>query len=248
MIPIVSILILTYNRVKLASKCIPQILDNIGSIENEVLILDNHSSDGTYDWLLEYKKADIRVTDAFTAKKNTGVEAINTLAKIAKGKYILKVDDDVNVPKNFAKQLVNAYEEVNEDKLLFLGWDFPWQGVKTFATRSGKSLYKGDRGKTIILPKGKVYINYTPSKWLINGVCRLSPRKKFLDMGGHPEGVVYGVDYLISKRAEEYGYWIGYYVPNNLKDLVQHLGNADTPEYRAFKDAQLYKHRCPKDW
>ncbi|KKL10427.1 hypothetical protein LCGC14_2555940, partial [marine sediment metagenome] len=202
-----------------------------------------NSTDGTYDWLIEYKKADCRVTKIFGSNKNIGVEAINNLAEEAKGKYILKVDDDVFVPKNFAKRLICAYEEVNEEKLLFLGWDMAWQD-STFATRSGKKLYRGENGKTIVLSnKDKVLITYHPSKWMINGACRLCKRETFLEIGGHPKGVIYGVDHLISREAEKHGYWVGYL---NSKDFVEHVGNTDTTEYRKMKDAQLVKFKCPR--
>ena len=44
--PKVSILILTYNRVNLASDCIPTIIDRIGNIDDEVLIWGG----GIWEW------------------------------------------------------------------------------------------------------------------------------------------------------------------------------------------------------
>ena len=50
MIPKLSILILTYNRVDLSSQYIPQLVSKIGNIDAEVLIWDNGSSAGSFDW------------------------------------------------------------------------------------------------------------------------------------------------------------------------------------------------------
>jgi glycosyltransferase involved in cell wall biosynthesis len=240
--PVVSILILTYNRLKMSKRYIPGILECLGDIETEVLIWDNCSTDGTYDWLEEYGRADCRITKVFGAHKNIGVEATNMLAKEARGKYIIKIDDDVGAPVNFAKRMVAAYEEANEKKLLFLGWDMGW-GERTFAKRSGMKLYKGTRGKVVTLNTDeRILISYEPMHWMVNGVCRFSPRKPFLKIGGHPKGIIYGVDYLVSKRAHRHGYWIGFF---ETKDLVNHFGGAEDKEYRNMKNAELAKHGAP---
>jgi glycosyltransferase involved in cell wall biosynthesis len=238
----VSILILTFNRLQTTEKYVPLIIDRIGNIDAEVLIWDNGSSDGTYDWLENYKVADCRVSRTFGTEENYGLEAINFLAERAKGEYILKIDDDVFPPCNFAKRLVNAYEELSEEKLIFLGWDMAWNG-KTFATRSGLRLYKKPYGKTVALKNGdRIYISFDNHPWLMNGICRLSPTKKFLEIGGHPKGVKYGVDYLVTKTAKRQGYWIGYFSTN---DLVQHMSPQDTLAYRTFKNEQLQNNGAP---
>ena len=250
MIPKVSILVLTYNRLHLSSRYIPLILNNAGNIPAEMLIWDNGSSDGSYDWGVSFGQADCQVTHVIGHHKNIGMEAFNSLAKKAQGKYIIKVDDDIEVPKNFAERLVNAYEQAAEKRLLFLGWDMPWPrgpkaGGDTFATRSGMGLYQGRQGKTIqINEKEKVLIHYNPENWMINGVCRLSLRDKFLKIGGHPKRIVYGVDKHISIKAAQQGYWIGYF---NSPDLVYHRGLQDSPEYRAMKDVELQKVNSPRD-
>jgi GT2 family glycosyltransferase len=222
---------------------VPKIVDSIGPIRNEILIWDNRSTDGTFDWLSQYGRADCRVTEIFGSDKNIGMEAINRMAKVATGNYILKIDDDMEVPVDFAKRMVGAYEEVGEEKLMFLSWNMPWRD-NTFAARSGLALYKEPRGKTVNLKSSeRVLINYTPSKWMANGACRLSPRKDFLKMGGHPKGVIYGVDHRVSIRAEERGYWIGYL---DGPDLVHHRGGRDSEKYRKLKDRELKKHNCPR--
>ncbi len=249
MTPVVSILILTFNRMHMSSEYIPAIIDSIGPISHEVLIWDNGSTDGSYDWLYTYSQADCRITKIFGHHKNIGMEAINNLAEEATGKYILKVDDDVIVPRKFAQRIVGAYEKVNEPKLLFLGWDIPWgggprAGGNTFATRSGMKQYSRDLGKVVALPgRERVLINFNPRMWMINGVCRLSPRKTFLEIGGHPKGIVYGVDKHISKRASKHGYWIGFY---NTPDLVDHRGLGETEAYRKMKDRELARVGSPR--
>lgn len=232
----VSVLILTYNRLSVSSERIPTIVDSIGNIKSEVLIWDNHSKDGSYDWVLNYGRADCRVYKVFGADQNYGVEAINFLAEAARGEYILKVDDDVTVPKNFAERMVAAYEHVNCERLLYLGWDMVW-GKSTFATRSGEGIYR-KHGEIRKLPGGgRVLLLRCLDRFMVNGVCRLSKRDKFLELGGHPKGVIYGVDGLVCTAAHAKGYWGGFLT--HPIDLVKHDGAQDSKEMRNLKDQQL---------
>lgn len=238
--PIVSILILTFNRLNLSSNYVPRIVEETNN--GEILIWDNFSTDGTLDWLMDYEKTKDNVR-VFAGNKNFGMEAINFLAKKARGKYILKVDDDVLVPPNFAERLVQAYQKANQEKILFLGWDMAW-GETTFATRSGMKLYKEPRGKVLNINNGeRILINFNPSKWMINGVCRLSAKDKFIKIGGHPAGVIYGVDKIISNIAAEAGYWTGFF---SSSELVIHDQASDLPDYRKFKDLELERIGSPR--
>ena len=239
----VSILMLTYNRLEMTKKCLPSALDKIGDFPCEVLIWDNHSTDGTFDWLVDYGRADCRITKVFESDENIGMEAINYLAKEATTKYILKIDDDLELPNDFVRRIIAAYEELNEEKLLFLSWDMKWMAGKTFATRSGKEPYRDERGFIRDLSTGeKAYVSKQADFFMVNGACRLSLRSKFLEIGGHPEGIIYGVDKHISKRAADHGLWVAFL---SGPDLVLHLGTDEDPEYRKFKNEQLKKHDSP---
>lgn len=243
----VSVLTATYNRLQVTSSHIPNICSKLGK-DVELLIWDNGSEDGSADWVYEFGSVDPRVTKVFLNETNTGMMAFNEMAKEASGKYILKIDDDMNPPENFANRLADIYEKIGEDRLMYLGWDMPWPktpkaGGDTFATRSGNLPYDGGKGKVISYPEGNVYITFDPSKWLMNGACRLCLRDRFLETGGHPDGIIYGVDYHASVRAKEHGYWIGYFSPS---DLVEHCGVNDTKDYRAFKDKELRKVKSPR--
>jgi len=238
---LVSILILTYNRFEISTKYIPELVSNLGDVECEVLIWDNFSNDGTFDWLQDYKKCDDRISNVFGSDKNIGMEAINYLAEAAKGDYIIKVDDDVEVPYNFPEKLITAYEVTNEPKLCMLSWDMPWRN-NTFALRSGRGMYRKPRGSRAHVPGGTVYYTYHPDTWMVNGVCRLSPRKMFLEMGGHPKGIIYGVDYQVSKRAARKGLYTGFF---HSHELVIHVGFSDTPKYRAMKNKCLKSAGAP---
>jgi len=240
--PVVSILVTTFNRVDLSSIYVPKLLNRAGNIPVELLIWDNGSYDGSFDWAYTFGTADCRVTEVIGHSKNIGVEATTHLAKRARGKYIIKVDDDIEVPSDYAVRLVNAYERVPNDRLLFISWDMPWTNG-TFAKRSGMSLYKPPNGDRFNLPnKERLLVSYRLNKWLINGACRFSPRDKFLEIGGHPKGIIYGVDEKVSKIAHEHGYYGGYL---STQDLITHRGCTDTPAYRQMKNNELARIGSP---
>lgn len=241
--PTVSILTTTYNRVELSSTYVPKLLDRVGNISAELLIWDNGSNDGSYDWAYTYGKADCRVSNVVGSNKNLGMEAFNTLCTDARGKYVIKVDDDIEVPEGFGERLVRAYETIQNPRIMLLSWDMPWNDG-TFAKRSGLSLYKPPRGENHQLPNGdRALISYELDKWLINGACRLSPREEFIRMGGHPQGILYGVDMHVSARAHAKGYCGGYLTSN---DLLVHHGLNDTPAYRKMKDQELERVGSPR--
>lgn len=241
-----SVLVLTFNRKKLVSQLVPDIINKVGVDDVEFMFWDNNSTDGTFDWIESFKLTINKPIRVFPSEKNYGIEATNFLAKEAVGSYVLKVDSDLELPRNYGKKLIEAYEEAKQhvdDKLLFLSYDMQW-GTKTFATRSGMSLYKPPTGKIIQYKDSKILIHFKPSKWLVNGACRLSERGRFLEYGQHPVSIKYGVDYKVSKKAEKNGFYIGYYSDGN---PVIHKGTNDTKSYRKFKDEELSKHGCPKD-
>jgi len=242
MLPEVSILVITFNRVELSAQYIPMFLERAGNVNTELLIWDNGSIDGSFDWGYTYSKADCRVHKVVGSNKNIGVEATTHLAKIARGKYIIKLDDDIEVPNRYAERLVSAYKQLQNDKVLFISWDMPWTD-NTFAKRSGMSLYKPPNGEIVnLLDHSRLLISHRLDRWLINGACRFSPRDKFLEIGGHPKGIIYGVDEKISKIAHNHGYHGAYL---STKDLIMHRGTIDTPAYRRMKNNELARIGSP---
>ena len=231
----VSILILTHNRCKLSKEFIPKIIENIGETDTDVLIWDNGSTDGSFDWLCCYGLREPRVSFVCSSPKNYGLEAINFLAEQSKSKYIVKVDDDIEVPFGFVDDLIQAYEEVNDERLLHITYDMKWHTGKSFALRSGRKVFKRFGEIRRVGNKHEILIIKKPSKFMVNGVCRLCEREKFLNIGGHPAGCLYGIDKKVSEIAEQNEYWCAFL---NTGSLIEHKG-VDSKEYREFKDREL---------
>ena len=88
--PFVSIVILTFNRKKILRKLLSSVSE-IQYTEHEVIVIDNNSSDGTGEMVVE----EFPNITYCLMKKNLGVAARNEGLKLAKGEIIVTIDDDI---------------------------------------------------------------------------------------------------------------------------------------------------------
>lgn len=97
----ISFVILTWNRYKFLEKCLPALAAAIVDTSTcEILVMDNGSSDKTPEILKQYSSNPL--FKIVTRKKNYGLNAYKKLFGLAKGEYVVIVDDDV---LNFPNQL-----------------------------------------------------------------------------------------------------------------------------------------------
>ena len=97
-----SIVIITWNQCKKLKRCLDSILNSDNNREDiEIIIIDNNSTDNTLSMLKEYNSK----ISLLQNKKNKGVApARNQGIKIAKGDYVMMLDDDTQVkPGCFSK-------------------------------------------------------------------------------------------------------------------------------------------------
>ena len=102
--PLISVLMPAYNAEKYISESIDSILNQ--SYKNfEFIIIDDFSTDKTYEIIKKYSKQDSRIK-CFKNSKNLGIAGNrNRLIKMAKGKYIVWQDaDDISFSFRLAKQ------------------------------------------------------------------------------------------------------------------------------------------------
>ena len=104
--PLVSIIIPVYNQFEYTYSCLRSILKNSGDIEYEVIIADDCSTDFTKDIT--------KVVEGVNAKKApTNLKFLlncNNAAKSARGQYILFLNNDTQVQKDWLKHLVDLIE------------------------------------------------------------------------------------------------------------------------------------------
>lgn len=105
---IVSIVIVNYNGKNLL-KTILASFKKSSFKGYEIIILDNNSSDGSPEFIKKnYKKINLIVN-----KKNLGYTGINNALRFCKGKYILFLNNDMEIERNCITELVKILKSDN---------------------------------------------------------------------------------------------------------------------------------------
>ncbi|MDR2357359.1 MAG: glycosyltransferase family 2 protein, partial [Oscillospiraceae bacterium] len=107
-VPLCSIVVQSYNRLNKTKYCVECILNYSKDVDYELILVDNGSTDGTFEFfqsVLHEKKKIIRVT------KNMGAAfPLPHIRTHASGKYIVLVNNDIYVTKNWLSNLLKCYE------------------------------------------------------------------------------------------------------------------------------------------
>ncbi|HIH72978.1 MAG: Glycosyl transferase [Thermococcales archaeon 44_46] len=110
----VSIAVPTYNRKKKLQQCLKALVNqNYPKERYEIIVVDDGSTDGTYEFLQEKRKEiqNLRVL----RQQNKGPAAARNLGiKNARGEIIFFVDDDVIVPNNWIREFLNVFSKYPE--------------------------------------------------------------------------------------------------------------------------------------
>ena len=103
--PLLSILILNYNGFKHLQPCLDSIKRNTPE-SHEIIIIDNYSTDGSRDYLRS--RQDITLVEN---TKNLGCPPARAqLLSLARGKFVIFLDNDTIVTKDWARKFLNYAE------------------------------------------------------------------------------------------------------------------------------------------
>lgn len=105
--PLVTIIIPVYNQFGYTYNCLKSILQNSGIVEYEIIIGDDCSTDAT-------QKIDQIVKNITVARTSHNMRFLgncNNAAKLAKGSYILFLNNDTEVQKNWLQPLVDLMKK-----------------------------------------------------------------------------------------------------------------------------------------
>ena len=104
--PLISIIITNYNGGDLLSQCLQSVYNS--EYQNyEVILVDNASSDNSHI-LAQKKFPNIRL---ISNKENLGSVGRNSGIKIAKGEYVVLLDNDTKVNSNWLNEFLKYYEK-----------------------------------------------------------------------------------------------------------------------------------------
>ena len=218
-----SIIILSFNTKKLLQNCLDFVFQQTKGIKFEVLVVDNHSTDGS----AEMVKKKFPQVELIKNQKNLGfAQANNQALRRAKGDYFLLLNSDTKIKGNALKKLVALAEEKKNlglagPKLLNPdGTSQPSTGPFYTLPITFLSLFRGDR-----------YLRHAYSQekavdWL-SGACFLIKRELIDKIGLLDEKFFMYVEEMeFCFRAKKAGY-LTYFFP---QAEVYHLERGSSPE------------------
>jgi GT2 family glycosyltransferase len=113
-----SVVLVTHNNLTLLRNTLSSLIPALRKLNHptEIIIIDNASSDGTPIFLEEFKKVYSKelLINIIRNKINNHSYAVNLGVKIAKGKYLLKIDDDVYLHEDAIIEALNVLESDNK--------------------------------------------------------------------------------------------------------------------------------------
>lgn len=215
--PLVSAVILAYNR----ERALGLVLDRLAELPvDEVVVVDNASSDGTAD-VARARGGNVRLVQAGS---NLGIAGRNLGARAARGRYLLMLDDDSYPLPGAVQALLAAFER--QPRLGVAGGfirDVDYDGRLLKSTEVGTFdwfLRAGHRGP--VPPEG------VPSFFYPEGGS-MARRDAFLGVGGYFEPYFFTVSEVdVSTRMIQAG-WDVRYVPAAVFDHLKETAARTAP-------------------
>jgi glycosyltransferase involved in cell wall biosynthesis len=104
----VSVLLATYNRACRLSTAVAALLDQIGNVDFEVIVIDNNSTDDTAAVVARMAATSARIRYVFEPRQGKS-HALNTGLALARGAILAFTDDDVRVAPDWVLQFHRSY-------------------------------------------------------------------------------------------------------------------------------------------
>ncbi len=235
----VSVIIPVYNQWDYTFMCLKSILKNTESISYEIIIADDNSSDETVN-IDKYVK-NVKI---IRNKNNLGfLRNCNNAAKQALGKYILFLNNDTEVQKDWLKNLLQLIE--NDNKIGIAGPKFIYPNGALLEAgciiwKDGESWQYGAFDN----PNRPEY-NYIREVDYISGACIIIKKELFDEIGGFDEryAPAYYEDTDLAFEARKKGYKIVY----QPLSVVIHYENITYKKYKPA-NGQNNKEKFKQKW
>lgn len=229
--PIVSIILVLYNRAELTLACIQSIVDNV-RVPHEIVIVDNDSKDRT-DELLSLVKGNVKVIEN---KDNSGfLLACNMAAREAKGSYLLFLNNDAEIHElSLASSLsiISSSSDIGAvgGKIIMLNGNLQEAGCIVW--NDGSCIGYGREEDP-----DKPEFNFRREVDFCSGAYLLTSKSLFEEIGGFDERLVPAyyeeVDYCIELKKR------GYKVIYDPKSVITHFEFASSESSQKAIDLQI---------
>lgn len=235
--PVVSIIIPVFNQIRLTTECLLSIAKNTGeTVTVEVIVSDDASTDLTSELLSK--------VEGLVYRRNTAnlhfVRNCNAAATLARGKYILFLNNDVQVTSGWLEPLVSALESdptlgAAGPRIVYPSGHLQEAGV--IVTSSGQSKLIG-LGED---PNNPCY-HYAHSVDYCSGAALLVRKDLFQKLGGFWEELApaYCEDLELCLRFAEAGFST-FYVPESL--VIHHMSQTTTADGSTAKMQMIIRNQ-----
>jgi len=188
--PLVSVIIVTFNRPKLISRSIDSILKQ--TYQNiEILIYDASTNDETKIIISAYK--DERIKYYWIENEVSQANTLNRAFNEANGKYLaLQDDDDESFPDRIAKQ-VQLIELKGSETATVYCWEEYYDDAKNESLYISKPILEGKIFKDLLLQPGGTG----------GGTQLLLSKAAIIAVGGTPENLRIPSDYLFMLKLSK---------------------------------------------
>lgn len=160
-IPDLSIVILNFNTVALTRTCLETVFaSDLGSFRMEVIVCDNGSTDGSVEMIQHEFPQALLIEN----KHNLGFAAGNNPGlKRAKGRYVLLLNSDTEVPKDTLRVMIRFMDENSECgaatcKVVLADGNLDWACHRGFPTPWAAFTYVSKLEK--LFPKTRLFGEY----------------------------------------------------------------------------------------
>lgn len=240
---VLSVIIVNYNVKHYLEQCLYSVLRAGRSIDMEIIVVDNHSSDGSRDYL---EPAFPRVRFIWNTENLGFAKACNIGLQRAAAPYILFLNPDTIVGEDCFESCLRFLQETDHcgalgvrminEKGIFLKESkrgFPAPSVSFFRLTGLSALFPGSA-----LFAG-YYLGHLPEREtheidVVAGAFMMVKKEVLDEVGGFDESFfMYGEDIDLSYRIQERGYK-NYYYPET---TILHFKGRSTPR----KDLQYLK-------
>lgn len=197
----VSIIIVTKNGWEVTRKCLQSLR---GVACREVIVVDNGSSDGTVRGIKRWQYFPITLIQN---SENTGFAPANNMGlALAKGKFVLFLNNDTVVNKDFLPQLVGTLsggKKTAAVQPMILFPDGTIDSIGSYLTPTGFLYHRAHR----LLPE-KNFLKQEPV-YSLKGACMLWKRSVLEKIGGFDDSFfAYFEETELCHRAMNWGYQV----------------------------------------
>lgn len=218
-----SIVILCHNHLEVTQRCVQSLRDTTLRTPYELVVLDNASTDGTWEWLQQQE--DVR---AIRSEENLGVGGgRNAAAKVATGDLLLFLDNDMEMFPGWELPMLLPFSRADVDIAGPVAWEMDPEPPE---------------GRDFRPLDGDLY----PFADAVSGNCLFVRRACWQAQGGfdptlhrfHEDG-----EWVVRARAEGYtvvgtpGDWCEHHAHTSTGAIVQQLHARKWDDYRGLCEA-----------